>query len=122
MWVFHTALILFNVFGWIWARTRIWNLVTLGLTAFSWLVLGLLYGAGYCVCTDIHYRIRNALEIRDPSGSYLQLMVYKLSGWWPAEGLTNNAAAIVFGVSVVLSVSLNLRDLFRRRRLAPSAP
>jgi len=27
------------------------------LTAFSWFVLGIWYGWGYCVCTDWHYMV-----------------------------------------------------------------
>ncbi|TFH36129.1 MAG: DUF2784 domain-containing protein, partial [Bacteroidia bacterium] len=27
--IFHTSLIIFNLFGWIWRRTRLWNLGTL---------------------------------------------------------------------------------------------
>lgn len=115
MWVFHTLLIVFNLFGWMWSKTRKWNLVTLALTAFSWLVMGAFYGVGYCICTDAHYRIREALEIKDPSGSYLQLLTYKLSGWWPAESLTNTVAAIAFGTSIVLSVTFNVRDGLRKR-------
>ena len=45
--VLHTALILFNVFGWAWTRTRRWNLVTLLATVFSWGVLGMWKGFGY---------------------------------------------------------------------------
>ena len=121
MWIFHTALILFNILGWMWAKTRKWNLFTLGLTAFSWLAMGAFYGVGYCVCTDIHYRIRDALGIHDPSGSYLQLLVQKVSGWWPSQSLTNNIAAIVFGLSIVMSVSLNIRDARLRRKSSAEA-
>jgi uncharacterized membrane protein YeiH len=45
---FHSALIIFNLFAWIPRFTRRWNLISLGLTAFSWLGLGLFYGIGYC--------------------------------------------------------------------------
>src|SRR5262249_8135894 len=54
--VFHTALVLFNMFGWAWRRTRVLHLVTLGATAFSWFVLGAFYGWGYCLCTDWHFQ------------------------------------------------------------------
>lgn len=117
MWVFHTALIFFNVFGWLWKRTRRWNLITLGLTAVSWLLMGLWYGIGYCVCTDVHYRIRTAMGIDDPSGSYLQLLIWKLSGWWPAESLVNTWAGIVFGAAVLGSVVTNVLDWRRKRSM-----
>jgi hypothetical protein len=118
-WVFHTALILFNVLGWIPLRTRRWNLITLGLTAFSWLVMGLWKGVGYCVCTDLHFRVREALGIHDSASSYLQLMVFRFTGYWPQTALVNKVAGIVFAVSVVASIALNVRD-WRRRRAAKS--
>jgi hypothetical protein len=38
--IFHTVLILFNVFGWIIPRWRFSNLIVLSLTAVSWGFLG----------------------------------------------------------------------------------
>ena len=80
---FHTALILFNVFGWIDRRTRPWNLALLLLTLFSWTVMGLWFGKGYCVCTDLHWRVRAAMGIHDQADSYLVLLVRKITGWDP---------------------------------------
>jgi hypothetical protein len=42
--VLHTTRMLFNDFGWAWARTRHWNLVTLLATTFSWGVMGIWKG------------------------------------------------------------------------------
>ena len=39
--VFHTAITLFNITGWLFHPTRKWNIVTLLLTAFSWFFLGI---------------------------------------------------------------------------------
>ena len=47
-YIFHTALILFNCFGWIVPKFSRWHLASLLLTAFSWFVLGIWYGWGYC--------------------------------------------------------------------------
>ncbi|RYG34495.1 DUF2784 family protein [bacterium] len=112
--VFHTALILFNVLGWIWRPTRRWNLATLLVTLFSWTVMGYWYGAGYCVCTDLHWRVRREMGIRDEADSYLVLMVRLLTGWDPPVPLVNAVAGTVFLFSLVMSVGLNLRD---RRKL-----
>lgn len=58
---FHTVLVLFNLLGWVWRPTRRWNLITLGVTACSWFVMGLWYGIGYCICTDWHWQVRREL-------------------------------------------------------------
>lgn len=108
--VFHTVLILFNVLGWIWERTRKWNLLTLGLTLFSWCVMGIWKGAGYCICTDWHWQIRRAMGIRDNADSYLVLLVQKLSGWNPPIALVNTVALVVFVISLVASISVNAWD------------
>jgi Protein of Unknown function (DUF2784) len=113
--VFHTALILFNVFGWLWKPTRKWNLFTLLLTAFSWGVMGIWKGAGYCICTDWHWQIRQAMGIRDNADSYLVLLVQKLSGWNPPIALVNNVALAVFLIAFTGSVCTNVRDMRLRK-------
>lgn len=112
---FHTALILFNVLGWIPRKTRPWNLATLLLTLFSWTVMGLWFGKGYCVCTDLHWRVRAAMGIHDHADSYLVLLVRLLTGWDPPVVLVNNVAAAVFAFSLVASVALNVHDRRARR-------
>ena len=77
---FHTALIFFNTFGWIFCKTRKWNLITLLLTAFSWFVLGIWYGWGYCFCTDWHWSVRRHLGYTDKENSYTQFLADKLTG------------------------------------------
>ncbi len=116
LFIFHTALILFNVLGWAWAKTRRWNLATLLLTLFSWTVMGIWKGAGYCVCTDLHWRVREAMGLHDQADSYLVFLVQKLSGWNPPVPLVNAVALIVFLTSLAASVSLNVRD---RRPASP---
>jgi len=113
--VFHTALIFFNVLGWIWKKARKWNLVTLLCTLFSWTVMGLWFGKGYCVCTDLHWRVRAAMGINDHADSYLVLLVRTVSGWDPPVPLVNACAFWVFLFSLTMSVGLNVRD--RRRRV-----
>ncbi len=59
--IFHCLLILFNLFGWIWPKTRKLHRISLGLTVFSWLVPGIWYGFGYCFLTDWHWDIKEKL-------------------------------------------------------------
>src|SRR5438105_2429570 len=77
---FHTALVLFNCTGWIWKRTRRLHLISVCLTLFSWLVMGVFFGAGYCVCTDLHWRVREALGVPITEDSYVQFLVRLLTG------------------------------------------
>lgn len=107
--VFHTGLILFNTLGWIFRQTRKWNLLTLSLTAFSWFVLGIWYGWGYCFCTDWHWQVREKLGYTTPSNSYIRFLVQQLTGISFPEKLVDTVTAIVFFASLALSLYVNLR-------------
>jgi hypothetical protein len=114
--VFHTLLVAFNVLGWAWKATRRWNLLTLGLTAGSWLVIGLWHGRiGYCVCTDWHWQVRRQLGYHDKSDTYIQWMVERTTGIVPDLAATQIVSGVVFVLAVALSVTLNWRDFSRRR-------
>lgn len=114
--VFHTAFTLFNITGWWFRATRKWNLITLLLTAFSWFVLGIWYGWGYCLCTDWHWEVRERLGYNDTQQSYIHFLVLKLTGIDFHATLVDNVTLIVFVVSVVMSIVLNLRDRKRKRK------
>ena len=107
--VFHIALILFNLFGWIFGRLRKWNLITLGLTAFSWFVLGIFYGFGYCFLTDWHWGIREKLGYENPYNSYIHFLIETVFGISVSVSLVDWLTGILFGVAVVMSVVVNVR-------------
>ena len=117
--VFHTVWMLFNCVGWTWRRTRPLHLTTILLTAFSWFALGIRYGWGYCLCTDWHWQVREALGIRDDSHSYTHLLIHVLTGLDPSPLVTDILTGGVFAVTALLSIALNLRD--RRLRRADAA-
>jgi hypothetical protein len=91
-------------------KTRKWNLITLLLTAFSWFVLGIWYGWGYCFCTDWHWQVRNQLGYHDETNSYIQFLAQKLTGINFSPQLVDTVTAIVFFTSLVLSIWFNVRD------------
>jgi hypothetical protein len=113
---FHTSFTLFNCFGWIWKKTRRWNLFTLLLTAFSWFFLGIWFGWGYCLCTDWHWEVREKLGYHDQSVSYIHFLILKITGINFDPGLVDKFTVSLFFLSVVLSIGLNIRD-YRRDRL-----
>lgn len=110
LFIFHTVFTIFNMTGWAFRRTRKWHLVTMVLTAFSWFVLGIWYGWGYCLCTDWHWKVREAMGIHDRSNSYIHFLLMKLTGLNLDERFVDNVTLIVFLVCFVLSVWLNFRD------------
>lgn len=111
--LFHTTLVLFNMTGWIWRRTRRVHLLTIGLTVLSWFGLGVFYGWGYCPSTDWHWQVKRALGETDLPSSYIKYYLDALTGisWDP--GLVDVGAGVLGISALVLSVSLSVRD--RRR-------
>jgi hypothetical protein len=107
--VFHVALILFNVFGWLYIPLRKANLIMLGLTAFSWFALGVFYGFGYCFLTDWHWDVREKLGYPNESNSYIHFLVTQ-TGIDVSERTIDITTAVVFFLAVVGSVMANIRD------------
>lgn len=113
--VFHTVLMVFNTFGWIWVKTRKWNLFTLLLTAFSWFILGIWYGWGYCFCTDWHWIVRERLGYHDMTESYVRFLVLKLTGVNLPAKEVNIATAVIFFASLAMSIFLNIRGYKKKQ-------
>ena len=106
--VFHSALILFNLFGWIWKKTRKLNLITLSLTAFSWIILGIWYGFGYCPCTHWHWMVRRELGYADMPASYIKFLVDTLTGLEFSAYTVDLWTGILFGLAFLISIYVNL--------------
>jgi hypothetical protein len=78
--VAHLAIIGFNVFGWIWRKTRKAHLILVALTAASWFLLGIWYGWGYCFLTDWHWNVKRKLGETDLPNSFIKYAVDRISG------------------------------------------
>jgi Protein of Unknown function (DUF2784) len=115
--IFHTVFTLFNMIGWAFAKTRKLHLVTLSLTAFSWFVLGIWYGWGYCFCTDWHWDIREKLGYEDRSNSYIHFLILKLTGVNLKPQLVEHVTLIIFLISFALSIGLTLKGRFKNKGL-----
>jgi hypothetical protein len=110
--VFHSSLIIFNLFGWMWGKTRRINLITLLLTGSSWLFLGLLYGTlGYCPLTDWHFNILLKLGETDLPDSYIKYLADRITGLNLSASLVDHVTLYVFIVTLILSLLFNIRDL-----------
>ncbi len=114
--VFHTALVTFNLTGWMWRKTRRIHLAAISLTVLSWFGLGIFYGWGYCPCTDWHWQVKRRLGETDLPASYVKYYLDALTGMtWHASLVDTGVAVIGLGAFAV-SVYLNGRDYRRARR------
>ena len=113
---FHSVLTLFNVFGWLVPRWRLANFITLSLTAFSWFILGIWYGWGYCFCTDWHWQVRDMLGYQNTSSSYIHFLILRLTGLDLPVDLVDTATVIIFFFAFVASAYLNVKKWKTRKR------
>jgi hypothetical protein len=112
--VFHTLLVLFILFGWIWKRTRRLNLICILLTASSWLILGIFYGIGYCPLTDWHFQVLEQLGHSELPSSYISFLITRLSGLRPRQDLVDAFTAGGLIIAMGASIYLNFRIYFSR--------
>ncbi len=108
--VFHSALIVFNLFGWIWRKTRVANLVVVLLTAFSWTILGIWYGFGFCPSTEWHWQVRMKLGHYDMPSSYTKFLVDSLTGLNVSERLVDIFTVLFLTLALFASVVTNVKD------------
>lgn len=117
--VFHSSLIIFNLFGWIWKKTRIWNLITLALTGASWLFIGLIIGMlGYCPLTDWHFNVLEKLGKTDLPNSYIKYLTDRITGLELNASLVDNITLYVFLAAFAASIFLNVRDYVRSKKVS----
>jgi hypothetical protein len=114
--VFHSLLVLFILFGWIWKKTRRLNLICILLTAASWLFLGIFYGLGYCPLTDWHFNILRRLGYSDLPNSYLSFLFTRLTGMQIDQHLIDSVSLWGLVIAMIFSIFLNFRNWFRRAR------
>jgi len=106
--------------GWIWKKTRRIHLFVLFLTAFSWFILGIRYGFGYCPFTDWHYKVRMKLGYYDMPESYIKFLIQSLTGVEVDQRLVDIFAVFVLVIALGASALLNTID--RRKSRKASKP
>lgn len=112
--VFHTALIVFNMLGWAWRRTRRLHLITISATLLSWFGLGVTYGWGYCPLTDWHWQIKRALGETALPASWIKYYLDRITGMnWSATVVDWLVVGSALG-ALALSAWLNLKDRLHR--------
>ena len=114
--IFHALFTLFNVFGWIFKKTRKIHLITILLTAFNWFVLGIIYGWGFCYCTQWHWDVRDALGLPNDSRSYIRFLIHELTGVYFDPVFVDTCVVSVFLFVAIMSIILNTKDFIKYRK------
>jgi len=106
---FHSILIVFNLFGWLWKSVRKLNLITLLLTGGSWFILGIFYGIGYCPLTDWHWKVLHHLGKANLPDSYVSYLLKRITGLDFSNGLIETLTIILFFMALAASGYINLK-------------
>ena len=105
----HLAVIGFNLFGWIWRRTRKVHLMIVVLTAASWFLLGIWFGWGYCFLTDWHWDVKRKLGETGLPNSFIKYFADYLAGMDLAPKLVDSWTLGIFIAVIVMTVWVNAR-------------
>lgn len=106
----HGLLVLFNLTGWAWKRTRRLHLACISLTFLSWFGLGMVYGWGYCPPTEWHWHVKQRLGETNLPHSWVKYYADKLTGlsWDPV--VIDTAVFVSALLALALSCWLNWKD------------
>ena len=103
----HIMVITFNLTGWIWEKARKLHLVVVAGTLFSWIVLGLRYGMGYCFLTDWHWDVKYQLGETDLPASFIKYFFDRYTPFDIAANVVDWGTGITFGVVVLITIYVN---------------
>ncbi|MBI2602746.1 MAG: DUF2784 domain-containing protein [Deltaproteobacteria bacterium] len=107
---FHACFMIFVTIGWAFRKTRKIHLLSVALVVFSWVVLGIWYGIGYCFVTDLHWAIKHQLGETELPNSYIAYFVQHLFGVVLSDLQINVLSVAILIAAVILSIILNIRD------------
>ena len=112
--VFHLAIVITLVFGWILPHTRRLHRWAVAITSFCWIAVGLMVGKiGYCPVTDWHWDVKRLRGETDLPASYIDYLLQIV-------GLHFTPPQVDFGVAVIfVSLVLIALYLWRSERKVP---
>ena len=105
--IIHFVIIGFNLFGWIFKRTRKLHFIVICATAACWFILGIWFGIGYCPITDWDWRIKTMLGERDLPNSFIKYYADMVTGQSINASLIDTLTVACLLIAMMLSVYLN---------------
>jgi hypothetical protein len=102
--IVHFAIIVVNLFAWIWKKTRKLHFVLAMATIASWFILGIWFGLGYCPVTDWQWQVKSKLGERNLPASFIEYYAEKLTGYNFSTSLIDIVTLASFLLAVLLSI------------------
>ena len=101
----HIGLIVVVGVGWWFCETRLPSVLLIIATLFSWYGLKRIFARdsqyGYCVLTDIHWRVRKRIGLATPHSGYMKYLSDKLPGIDMPNDTVERMTKALFFISVV---------------------
>jgi len=104
----HNAIIVFSVVGWIYPPTRPWHLMLCGLIIASWFGVGAWKGWGYCLVTDLQWRLLRSMGNDAPPFGYIPMLWQRFTGREADARRVDLVTQWVFYFSVAASLWVNM--------------
>ena len=105
----HLSMMSFVLTGWMFPSLRFIHYLLLILILASWLGLGIKYGFGYCLITDVHWKVKEKLDQRPHTEYYVKYVCDKITGWnfnpRVIDGITTYSFFLVLAISTFLMVN-----------------
>jgi hypothetical protein len=109
LWLAHVVVIVFNLTGWIWRKTRKLHLLVFLATLLSWLVLGLRYGLGYCFLTDWHWQVKQIIGEKNLPSSFIKYFLDSALGTDLNPGFVDWITGISMAIAAICTTVVWMR-------------
>jgi len=111
----HLLIIGFNLFGWIWPKTRKLHVIVVIVTLLCWFGLGIWYGWGYCPVTEWQWDVKEKLGETNLPNSFVKYFADKITGKDFPPALVDRVTLISFLAAISITIYVNfMRKSFKK--------
>lgn len=103
----HLIIIIFCITGWLFVPLRHWHLAMCGLVLASWFGLGIWKGWGYCLVTDIQWRLLRMAGKTPPPYGYMPMLWQRITGQAADAQLVDKVTEWFFYILTAASLWVN---------------
>jgi Protein of Unknown function (DUF2784) len=103
----HLLIIGFNLFGWIWPKTRKLHLIVVTVTLLCWFGLGIWYGWGYCPVTEWQWDVKEKLGETNLPNSFVKYFGDRITGRNFPAPLVDRVTLISFLLAIGITIYVN---------------
>jgi Protein of Unknown function (DUF2784) len=103
----HLLIIGFNLFGWIWPKTRKLHLIVVTVTLLCWFGLGIWYGWGYCPVTEWQWDVKEKLGETNLPNSFVKYFGDRITGRNFPAPLVDRVTLTSFLLAIGITIYVN---------------